>query len=62
MGDVFKLKHGEATYDDLYKALVVAEAKAEDEDEPVVVSKKLLNTFEDVVRVFPDGTQERLDD
>lgn len=62
MTEVFKLKEGEATYDDLYKATVVAEAKAEDEEEPVVVCRKLLNTFEPVVKIFPDGSQERLDD
>lgn len=60
--EVYKLKGGQARYDDRYKAITVAEAKAEEDGEPVVVSRKLLNTFEDVVKVHPNGSQEQLED
>lgn len=58
---VYKLKNGQKEYDQLVHAVTVAEAKAADEDEAVVICKKLLNRFEEVIRVEPDGSQERLD-
>lgn len=60
--EVYKLKGGQKEYDERMHAVTVAEAKAADEEEPVVVCRKLLNRFEEVVRVHPDGSQERLDD
>lgn len=58
---VYKLKDGQKEYDEYLHAVTVAEAKAADEGEPVVICKKLLNRFEEVVRIHPDGSQERLD-
>lgn len=59
--EVYKLEGGEKTYDEFFNAVKVAEAKAEEEDSPVKVFKKLLRTFEPVVKVHPDGEQEQLD-
>lgn len=60
--NTFKLKGGEATYDSFYDAVQVAEARAEQTDRSVIVCRKLVHTYEDVVKVFPDGDQERLSD
>lgn len=58
---VYKLKTGQKEYNEFMHAVTVAEAKAADEEEPVIICKKLLNRFEEVVRIHPDGSQERLD-
>lgn len=58
----FKLKHGEKRYDNFYHAATVAEAKAAEDDKPVIISRKLLNRFEDVAQVHPDGRVEELVD
>lgn len=58
---VFKIEDGERTYDERFNAVTVAEAKAAEEDAPVTVYRKLLRTFEPVVKVYPGGEQERLD-
>lgn len=59
---VFKLEKGQKEYENIYHAMTVAEAKAADEDEPVTIYKKLLNTFEPVVKILPDGSQKQLSD
>lgn len=59
--EVYRLEGGEKHYDIYINAVKVAEAKAEEEGEPVRVFKKLLRTFEPVARVHPDGTEEALD-
>lgn len=59
---VFKLKQGEQTYDDFFNALTVAEARAAEKGGSVIVSRKLLNRFEDVAKVYPDGRRELLGD
>ncbi len=58
----FTLKDGEATYDSFFDAVTVAEAKASEENRAVTVCRRLLNTFEDLVRVHPDGRRETLAD
>lgn len=59
---VYKLKQGSKEFDELISAVKVAKAKAAENDEDVVVCRKLLNTFEPVVSVSPDGSEERLTD
>lgn len=60
--EVYKLKYGQKEYDNLYHAITIAEAKAEDEDEEIILCRKLLNRFEPVLKIYPDGSQERLTD
>ncbi|MFB6265901.1 MAG: hypothetical protein ABEI07_02340 [Candidatus Nanohaloarchaea archaeon] len=59
--EVYRIEDGEKTYDEFFNAVKVAEAKAEEEDSPVRIFRKLLRTFEPVARIHPDGEQERLD-
>lgn len=58
---VYRIEGGEKSYDEFFNALKVAEAKAEQDDEPVRIFRKLLRTFEPVVKIHPDGSQEKLD-
>lgn len=62
MTDVFKLEHGQKEYENYYNAVKVAKAKAETEEEPITVCRKNLREFEPVVKVHPDGTEERAED
>lgn len=59
--EVYRLEDGEKVYDEFFHAVQVAEAKAEDEDRSVTVYRKLLNSFEPLVKIHPDGSQEKLD-
>ncbi|MDY6773763.1 MAG: hypothetical protein SVS85_01060 [Candidatus Nanohaloarchaea archaeon] len=59
--EVYRIEEGEKTYDEFFSAVKVAEAKAEEEDSPVRVYRKLMRTFEPVAKIHPDGTKERLD-
>ncbi|MDY6770529.1 MAG: hypothetical protein SV186_01070 [Candidatus Nanohaloarchaea archaeon] len=61
MSESFKLKGGQKEYDNYINALKVAEAKAEQKEEPVEVCKKELEEYNELVRVFPDGSQEKLE-
>lgn len=58
--EVYRLEDGEKTYQEFYNAVTVAEAKAEEQESPVTVYRKLLRSFEPVVKVHPDGTEEKL--
>ncbi|MDY6769742.1 MAG: hypothetical protein SVU88_02095 [Candidatus Nanohaloarchaea archaeon] len=60
-GEVYRLEDGETTYDDRFDAITVAEAKASETGDPVTVHRKLLHTFEPVLRIHPDGRREDLD-
>lgn len=57
---VYKLENGRNEYEEFLHALKVAKAKAAEDDEPVTVVKKTLNTYEDVAVAHPDGSDERL--
>ncbi|MFB6166818.1 MAG: hypothetical protein ABEJ62_00975 [Candidatus Nanohaloarchaea archaeon] len=59
--EVFKIEGGEKSYDSYYSAETVAEAKAEEEGESVKIYRKLLNTFEPVMEIHPDGEKEELE-
>ncbi|MCJ7479264.1 MAG: hypothetical protein MUP63_03760 [Candidatus Nanohaloarchaeota archaeon QJJ-7] len=59
--EVYKIEDGEKIYDKFFNAVKVAEAKAEEEDSPVKIYRKLLRTFEPVAKIHPDGEQEKLD-
>ncbi len=62
MSDMFKLKGGEKEYSNYINAITVAEAKAEDEDEPVTVCKKETRSYTPLVQVNPDGSQDNIEE
>jgi hypothetical protein len=62
MSESFKLKNGQKEYDNYFNAVTVAKAKAEEEETPITICKKELQTFEPIATVHPDGAEEKLDD
>lgn len=62
MSEAFKLKGGEKEYDNYINAVTIAEAKAEEQGEPVIVCKKETTSYTPLVRVLPNGSQEKLED
>jgi hypothetical protein len=62
MSEAFKLKGGEKEYDNYINAITIAEAKAEEQEEPVTVCKKETRSYTPLVQVNPDGSQEKIED
>lgn len=58
--EAYKLKQGQKEYSNYFNAVKVAKAKAEEQDEPVTVCKKELKDFNPVVRIHPDGQEEKI--
>lgn len=60
--DVFKIKDGSAEYNSIHDAVAVAKTRAAAEGRPITICRKLLNTYEPVIRLHPDGSKEQVQD
>lgn len=61
MSNRYKIRGGENIYDDFIIAVKIAEAKAEDEEEPVTIMKKENSSFKPDVKIKPDGSQKKIE-
>lgn len=60
MSEKYKLKRGQKEYSNYFNAVTVAKAKAEEEEDPVTICRKEMESFEPVVKIHPDGQEEKL--
>lgn len=61
MSEKYRLEGGSKEYEKFINALKVAEAKAKEESNPVIIQRKLLNSYEDVAKVHPSGKREDIE-
>lgn len=56
----YKIKGGQKEFEEYYRAVKVAEIKAESSGKPVTVCKKTLKNMEELVKILPKGSQIEL--
>ncbi len=61
MTDVFVLENGKVKYNNFFHALRIAEAKAQEENRPILIFKEIRGHKEPVSRVYPNGKRDDIE-
>ncbi len=58
MTEVYFIENGKVEYKNFYHVLTIAEAKAQEENKPILIFKKLQGYSKPISRVYPTGKRE----
>ena len=58
MTETYLIENGKVEYANFYHVLTIAEAKAQETNQPILIFKKTGDQMEPISKVFPDGKRE----
>ncbi len=60
MTEIFFIENGKVEYTNFFHVLRIAEAKAQEENKPILIFRKINGYKEVISRVYPDGKRDDL--